>query len=471
MRTCVAICSLALLLAGCGKPQFSHRSEYDELQPYAQEYVRKVLETHFGTPTDMVVWDQLPLDAHLAEAAVTEAKGDRVTLELTEPHREVGAGTELLFLGSGAEQEPHSAWVKSWNEKTHTATLEKKPAADVAAGTKVVVGPGQTLVQGRVLYAQHCLHCHGVGGDGAGPTAQYLNPLPRDYRKGIFKFTSTHAAERASRQDLARVIENGIPGTYMPSFKLLSPEENHAIVEYVLWLAMRGEVEYQLVKFLSDGYSNKAIAERLASAREKKKAGEKDVETSQSIRQEFIANVSNPDEFPAEVKSIVDLIATRWKTAQEEQAVVVPKENRVSADAASIARGRKLYLSPDLNCVACHGEAGFGDGPQTYSITKDIETGLDNARPGLYDAWGHPIAPRNLHTGIFRGGRRPIDLYDRVHAGIKGTPMPAFGAKLKDQDIWDLVNYIYHVPFEPKQAGAGAVEAAPTGELKEVASQ
>jgi mono/diheme cytochrome c family protein len=38
------------------------------------------------------------------------------------------------------------------------------------------------------LYRQHCAHCHGVSGDGLGPTAAFLNPFPRDYRKGIFKF-------------------------------------------------------------------------------------------------------------------------------------------------------------------------------------------------------------------------------------------------------------------------------------------
>src|SRR5687768_12420679 len=38
------------------------------------------------------------------------------------------------------------------------------------------------------LYRKHCVHCHGISGDGAGPTAGFLNPYPRDYRNGVFKF-------------------------------------------------------------------------------------------------------------------------------------------------------------------------------------------------------------------------------------------------------------------------------------------
>ena len=38
------------------------------------------------------------------------------------------------------------------------------------------------------LYRKHCAHCHGITGDGAGPTAGMLNPYPRDFRLGKFKF-------------------------------------------------------------------------------------------------------------------------------------------------------------------------------------------------------------------------------------------------------------------------------------------
>ena len=71
---------------------------------------------------------------------------------------------------------------------------------------------------GYALYRKNCLHCHGVSGAGDGPTAPFLYPPPRDYRKGIFKFTSTPSGSRPHRDDLRRTITYGLHGTSMPAF-------------------------------------------------------------------------------------------------------------------------------------------------------------------------------------------------------------------------------------------------------------
>jgi hypothetical protein len=52
-----------------------------------------------------------------------------------------------------------------------------------------------TLARGSSLYRLQCLHCHGLSGNGRGPTAAWVNPHPRDYRSGVFKFTSSSAAK------------------------------------------------------------------------------------------------------------------------------------------------------------------------------------------------------------------------------------------------------------------------------------
>jgi mono/diheme cytochrome c family protein len=64
--------------------------------------------------------------------------------------------------------------------------------------------------------------------------------------------------------------------------------------------------------------------------------------------------------------------------------------------------------------------------------------------------------PRNLREGVFRGGRRPIDVFWRISAGIPGTPMPASGpaaegaqGTLKQEEIWQIVDYVHSLPFEP----------------------
>jgi mono/diheme cytochrome c family protein len=63
------------------------------------------------------------------------------------------------------------------------------------------------------------------------------------------------------------------------------------------------------------------------------------------------------------------------------------------------------------------------------------------------DSWGHQARPANLTLGVYRGGGRPIDLFRRIHSGIKGTPMPAQSTNLKDDEIWDVVNYIRTLPY------------------------
>ena len=58
------------------------------------------------------------------------------------------------------------------------------------------------------------------------------------------------------------------------------------------------------------------------------------------------------------------------------------------------------------------------------------------------------IPPRNLRHGIYRGGRRPLDLYYRIHAGINGAPMPAAKGTISPEDIWHIVNYVRSLPYE-----------------------
>lgn len=91
-----------------------------------------------------------------------------------------------------------------------------------------------TLVtEGRVIYRSACASCHGVSGDGLGPAARHMNPAPRDFTSGVFKFRSTASGALPTDQDLFRTISDGVPGTWMPAWeKLLSERERWAVVKY-----------------------------------------------------------------------------------------------------------------------------------------------------------------------------------------------------------------------------------------------
>ena len=102
------------------------------------------------------------------------------------------------------------------------------------------------LERGARVYQRYCVACHGQSGGGDGLAAQYLTPRPRDYRRGVFKFISTGYGNRPRREDLLRTVTNGVTGTSMPSFRRLEKRDLEAVVDYVLVLTHRGELERML---------------------------------------------------------------------------------------------------------------------------------------------------------------------------------------------------------------------------------
>lgn len=498
-----------LPLVGCGSStpaSFRVREDVTKLMEgrYDREKKRrvgdargKVTETvneFFGSPSDLVVWERLPVDfgGHhgkvvvpedpdydtdssikvewLATAAAVERdEAEELGGAERQPAAKlrIPAGTRAIYrpvppkVEEGEEPpetpEPTELVVAAYDHESGVLTFTEALPMTPEAGAKLLIDPGEKLKYGKRLYLEHCMHCHGVTGDGNGPTARYLNPKPRDYRSGVFKFTSTNTTQNARREDLARIVRNGIPGTYMPSFLLLTDDEMSAIVEYVRWLACRGRVEQYLADDLSKQRSYTAEA-----------YSEADREGREALIDEFEAFLASSDEFDswtAVFRRAVDTaVVAPWTNAEAESALIVPTVPRIdpTEDPESIARGRKLYEGGKAKCVNCHGPAGKGDGLQTRDFQLVKGTTKTHAEPGLYDDWGNPIAPRNLTLGLYRGGRRPLDLFYRIKAGIKGTPMPA--AAVSDAEIWDLVNYVMSLPYDAPPATSEPGPEATAGE-------
>ncbi|MEM9410594.1 MAG: cytochrome c, partial [Planctomycetota bacterium] len=128
---------------------------------------------------------------------------------------------------------------------------EDDPAREVLSleNLKLAAGPVKSGRHGEPagLYREHCVQCHGISGDGKGPTAGFLNPYPRDFRVGKFKFKSTPLRRPPTDEDLTNIIRHGISGTAMPAFSTLSIQDVAALVDYVKYLSIRGQLERRLL--------------------------------------------------------------------------------------------------------------------------------------------------------------------------------------------------------------------------------
>ncbi len=261
------------------------------------------------------------------------------------------------------------------------------------------------LQRGLAVYRKRCVQCHGDSGDGNGPVAGSLYPRPRDYRKGIFKFASTPYGAKPLRTDLIRTVSRGISGTSMPAFHLLPNADIEAVVDYVLALTHRGELESQLVLEVgsADAYEEDVLTET------------------------------------------IDTIKGRWEQAAQQ--VYYPLTIEPVFTAEHIIAGKAAFLSK--GCAQCHGADGRGQTPE-------------NLKGDRKDAWGYSTRAADLTSGMLRGGGRPIDLYRRIYSGINGTPMPAFNNVLKDEPdtIWNLVAYVLHVSGRRRTG-----EILPTGDI------
>jgi mono/diheme cytochrome c family protein len=335
------------------------------------------------------------------------------------------------------------------------------PALPIMTGPEVVSLPLLERAAGAVysdqqdnhygLYRKHCIRCHGTSGNGLGPAARMLSPYPRNFTLGKFKYKSTPIGTKPTRRDLMRTLQQGIPGTSMPSFNLLKTQELEALIDYVIYLTARGETQRQLLE---------------------KVAYELDYEQGERLFARELKS-SDPETWKQQYEPLENLAAaklSRWSGIEESlpsPQADVPIWSRVdSTDGVgqqqlmdSINRGRELFTSEVASCSKCHAIDASGQGtPRDYDDwTKDWTTrvGLNPAdknaiRPLLRSGALKPVplAPRNLQLGVFRGGGQPEELYLRIVHGIEGTPMPAVALRpavqqgLTTAQVWDLVNYI-----------------------------
>jgi mono/diheme cytochrome c family protein len=115
--------------------------------------------------------------------------------------------------------------------KVTFSDLPVPPKPDVTA---------QFIERGKTVYAQNCLACHGVKGDGKGDAAAFLLPKPRNFVQANFRLRSTPPSHLPTDVDLFRSVSMGMPGTPMPPWRVnLNDGDRWAVVEYIKTFSSR----------------------------------------------------------------------------------------------------------------------------------------------------------------------------------------------------------------------------------------
>ena len=179
-----------------------------------------------------------------------------------------------------------------------------------AAATPSQPMPAETdelKAQGKEIYIRRCSFCHGLMGDGNGPAADYMDPRPRDFTLGTFKFRTTQSGELPTDADIFRTVSRGLSGTGMQAFdgdrfkNGLSEQERWAVISYI---------------------------------------------------KTFAPEFADPELDPVKTGMVISL----------------PK-NRAPYNAETIAKGKELFIS--TKCWECHGKQGRGDGLEAFDKTDD----------------------------------------------------------------------------------------------------
>ena len=108
----------------------------------------------------------------------------------------------------------------------------------------------------------------------------------------------------------------------------------------------------------------------------------------------------------------------------------------------SLANGREFYAQ---NCAACHGENGGGDGVFADDLAAAGEASMESMSGSMEMAMQTPANFTNVERML---GASPALLEGKIMRGGMGTGMPMWGAIFTENQIRDLIAYLYSFQFE-----------------------
>ena len=113
----------------------------------------------------------------------------------------------------------------------------------VSASVMSLPNTPHQVERGREVYARRCVGCHGDKGDGNGPAATFLDPRPRNFTLGAFKFRTTPSGSLPTDGDLYRTLTRGVRFTAMPTWHELPDKDRIAVIAFIKTFSSRWKEE------------------------------------------------------------------------------------------------------------------------------------------------------------------------------------------------------------------------------------
>lgn len=257
----------------------------------------------------------------------------------------------------------------------------------VLGGVEVDV---DTLNRGREGYTLYCYACHGLEGDGNGPSAYGLRPPPRSFAQATFKFAGVTEG-LPHDDDLMRIVKYGLDGTAMLAWDIPDGTLND-IIQYIKTFSPEDE-----------GYRDPdaEIGTRVTPGEDPWKGREEDA----------VARGNEVYHGQATCWSCHPAYAPRHEIAK---AVYTFSKNKTRVFRENLYR-------PELK-------------ESQYTVP-----GLDG------EDYAVKLLPPDFTLHDMRSARTVGDLFRTLGSGIGGTAMPAWSGALPDEDIWAMAHYVKHL--------------------------
>jgi len=161
----------------------------------------------------------------------------------------------------------------------------------------------------------------------------------------------------------------------------------------------------------------------------------------QSLAMSSSISLSQEDYFTQSPYQVFDeLKGTSLTDEQRWDAVAYLWQSNTTPE--SLANGKQLYAQ---NCAACHGENGAGDGVFANDLNEAGEASMQTMT-GAHDMVMQTPVDFTDPTRML--GASPALLQGKILRGGMGTGMPMWGVIFTEEQIWDLIAYIYSFQFE-----------------------